>query len=185
MIHPQFRKDFYKLLIPKTNKCPCQAGFVDNSNVTLLICKAQVAGYFIDLILNSKLSVSVIAKHFLKAIGRKIDELSTQSITNIHGNKKKGLGIVKAILVCINNISIKTDMKVSKTKKYIIIVGNEWLKKAKALLDYELCELTIRCGEKPIVVKCCYWTTLLITKQNQEKEQLDKLDNNKSNDEED
>ncbi|KAG9284681.1 hypothetical protein G9A89_003641 [Geosiphon pyriformis] len=41
------------------------------------LCKAQVAGYFIDLILNSRLSVSVIAKHFFEAIGRKIDEPST------------------------------------------------------------------------------------------------------------
>ncbi|KAG9289410.1 hypothetical protein G9A89_007971 [Geosiphon pyriformis] len=80
--HPQFRKNLCKSLIlkkktPKTNKCPHQAGLADNSNVTLLICKAQVAGYFIDLILDSRSSVSIIAKHFLKAIGRKIDEPST------------------------------------------------------------------------------------------------------------
>ncbi|KAG9304123.1 hypothetical protein G9A89_019685 [Geosiphon pyriformis] len=82
MTHPQFRKDLCKSLIPKkktpkTNKCPHQAGLADNSNVTSLICKAQVAGYFIDLILDSGSSVSVIAKHFLEAIGRKIDEPST------------------------------------------------------------------------------------------------------------
>ncbi|KAG9291816.1 hypothetical protein G9A89_012101 [Geosiphon pyriformis] len=80
--HLQFRKDLHKSLIPKkktpkTNKCPHQAGFANNSNVTPLICKAQVAGYFIDLILNSGLSVNIIVKHFLKAIGRKINELST------------------------------------------------------------------------------------------------------------
>ncbi|KAG9298711.1 hypothetical protein G9A89_012779 [Geosiphon pyriformis] len=82
MTHPQFRKDLHKSLIlkkktPKTNKRPRQAGLADNSNVTSLICKAQVAGYFINLILDSGLSVSVIAKHFFEAIGRKIDEPST------------------------------------------------------------------------------------------------------------
>ncbi|KAG9288246.1 hypothetical protein G9A89_021277 [Geosiphon pyriformis] len=159
MTHLQFRKDLYKSLIPKkktpkTNKCSCQVGLVNNSNVTLLICKAQVAGYFIDLILNSRSSVSVIAKYFLEAIRRKIDEPSIQPMTNVHGNKKKGLGIAKAIPVHINGISIETDMEVSKAKKYTIIVGNEWLKKAKELLDYKLCELTIRCDKKSIVVKC-------------------------------
>ncbi|KAG9287788.1 hypothetical protein G9A89_017383 [Geosiphon pyriformis] len=59
-------------------------------------------------------------------------------MTNVHGDKKKGLGIAKAIPVRINGISIETDMEVSKAKEYTIIVGNEWLKKAKALLDYEL-----------------------------------------------
>ncbi|KAG9289394.1 hypothetical protein G9A89_007955 [Geosiphon pyriformis] len=159
--HLQFRKDFCKSLIPKkktskTNKHLYQAELADNSNVTSFICKAQVAGYFIDLILDSGLSVSVIAKHFLEAIGRKIDELSTRPITNVHGDKKKNLGIAKTVFVQINDISIEIDMEVSKAKEYIIIVDNKWLKKAKALLNYELCKLTIRCGEKPIVVKYHY-----------------------------
>ncbi|KAG9297602.1 hypothetical protein G9A89_007677 [Geosiphon pyriformis] len=143
MIHSQFRKDLHKSLIskkktPKTNKHSCQAGLADNSNITPLICKAQMADYFIDLILDNGLSVSVIAKHFLEAIGRKIDESSTRPMTNVHGDKKKDLGIAKAIPVHINDISIETDMKVSEAKEYTIIVGNKWLKKAKALLDYEL-----------------------------------------------
>ncbi|KAG9284799.1 hypothetical protein G9A89_003722 [Geosiphon pyriformis] len=168
IIHPQFRKDLCKSLIPKkktpkTNKCPHQAELANNSNVTPLICKAQVAGYFIDLILNSESFVSVIAKHFLEAIGRKIDEPSTQSMTNVHGDKKKGLGIAKAIPVHINGISIETDMEVSKAKEYTIIVGNEWLKKAKALFNYKLCELTIRS-----------------TKQNQKNEQSKESDNKES-----
>ncbi|KAG9297954.1 hypothetical protein G9A89_018782 [Geosiphon pyriformis] len=150
-------------------------------NVTLLICKVQVASYFIDLILDSRSSVSVIAKHFLEAIRKKINKPSIQSITNVHDDKKKNLSIAKAVSVHINGISIKTDMKVFKTKEYTIIVGNKWLKKAKALLDYELCELTIRCGEKPIVVKCYYWTTPPVPKQNQKKKQSNESNDDKSN----
>ncbi|KAG9306667.1 hypothetical protein G9A89_004214 [Geosiphon pyriformis] len=183
--HPQFRKDLCKFLIPKkktpkTNKHSCQAGLADNSNVTPLICKAQVAGYFINLILDSESFVSIIAKHFLKAIGRKINKLSTRPITNVHSDKKKDLGIAKAVSAQINGINIETNMEVSEVKEYTIIVGNKWLKKAKALLDYKLCKLTIRCGEKPIVVKCYYWTTLLILKQSQEEKQSDKSDDEKS-----
>ncbi|KAG9294416.1 hypothetical protein G9A89_001921 [Geosiphon pyriformis] len=182
MTHPQFRKDLCKSLIPKkktpkTNKHPYQAGLADNSNVTLLICKAQVAKYFIDLILDSGSSVSVIAKHFLEAISRKIDKPSTRPMTNVHGDKKKRLGIAKAVPVHINRISIETDMEVSEAKEYTII-------KAKALLDYELCKLTIRCGKKLIVVKCHYWTTPPVPKQNQEEEQSNELDNEESNEEE-
>ncbi|KAG9293583.1 hypothetical protein G9A89_005586 [Geosiphon pyriformis] len=190
MTHPQFRKDLHKSLIPKkktpmTNKHPHQAGLANNSNVTPFICKAQVAGYFIDLILDSGLSVSIIAKHFLEAIGRKVDKPSTRLMTNVYDNKKKSLDIAKAILVQINGISIKTDMEVSEAKEYTIIVGNKWLKKAKVLFDYELCKLTIRCSEKPIVVKCHHWTTFPVTKQNQEEEQSDESDNNESNDDKD
>ncbi|KAG9301032.1 hypothetical protein G9A89_015768 [Geosiphon pyriformis] len=179
--HLQFRKNLHKSLIPKkktlkTNKCLHQAELANNSNVTPLICKAQVAGYFINLILNSESSVNIIAKHFLKAIGRKIDEPSTRPIINIHDDKKKGLGIAKAVPVQINGISIKTNIKVSEAKEYTIIVGNKWLKKAKVLLDYKLCKLIIRCGEKLIIVKYCHWTTLPVPKQSQEKEQLESDD---------
>ncbi|KAG9293743.1 hypothetical protein G9A89_019080 [Geosiphon pyriformis] len=76
-------------------------------------------------------------------------------------------------------------MKVFEVKEYTIIVDNEWLKKAKALLDNKLCELIIRCGEKFIVVKCHHWTTLPVTEQNQEKKQSDKSDDNKNDEEED
>ncbi|KAG9283938.1 hypothetical protein G9A89_006776 [Geosiphon pyriformis] len=158
MTHPQFRKDLHKFLIPKkktpkTNKRPHQAGLADNSNVTLLICKVQVAGYFIDLILDS-------------------------------GSSKKELGIAKAIPVCINGISIETNMEVFEVKEYTIIVGNKWLKKAKVLLDYELCELTIRCGEKPIVVKCQHWTTPPVPKQSPEENESDESDDEESEKEE-
>ncbi|KAG9286926.1 hypothetical protein G9A89_001164 [Geosiphon pyriformis] len=71
-------------------------------------------------------------------------------------------------------------MEVFKAKEYTIIVNNEWLKKAKALLDYELCELIIRCSKKPIVVKCYYKTTPPVSKQNSEEKQL-----NESNDKSD
>ncbi|KAG9299747.1 hypothetical protein G9A89_013107 [Geosiphon pyriformis] len=190
MTHLQFRKNLHKSLIlkkktPKTNKHSHQAGFADNSNVTPLICKVQVAGYFIDLILDNESSVNVIVKHFLEAIGRKIDEPSTWSITNVHGDKKKDLDIAKAVPVHINDINIKTDIEVSEAKEYIIIVGNKWLKKAKALLNYELCELIIRCNKKSIVIKCCHWTTPPVIKQNQEKKQSDKSDNDKNDDKED
>ncbi|KAG9289220.1 hypothetical protein G9A89_022530 [Geosiphon pyriformis] len=96
------------------------------------------------------------------------DTLDSKDSTN--------LGIAKAVPVYINGISIETDMEVSEAKKY------KWLKKAKVLLDYELCKLTIRCDEKPIVVKCYHWTTFPVTKQNQKKEQLDESDNNESDD---
>ncbi|KAG9284384.1 hypothetical protein G9A89_023641 [Geosiphon pyriformis] len=102
--HPQFRKNLHKSLIlkkktPKTNKHSCQAELANNSNVILLICKAQVAGYFIDLILNSGSSVSIIAKYFLEAISRKIDKLFIRPMTNVHSNKKKNLDITKAVSV--------------------------------------------------------------------------------------
>ncbi|KAG9307358.1 hypothetical protein G9A89_017187 [Geosiphon pyriformis] len=53
------------------------------------------------------------------------------------------------------------------------------------LLELLAQALIIRCGEKSIVVKCCYWTTSPVSKQNQKEEQLNKSDDDKSNKKED
>ncbi|KAG9289253.1 hypothetical protein G9A89_007498 [Geosiphon pyriformis] len=156
-------KDLIKTPTLKTNKHSCQAELTDNSNIIFLICKTQMAGYFIDLILNSE----------------------SFPMINVYGNKKKDLGIAKTVSVWINSISIKTDIEVSKTKEYTIIVGNKWLKKTKVLLDYKLYKLIIRYDKNLIVVKYYYWTTLSVPKQNQEKKQLDESDNNESDKEKD
>ncbi|KAG9289407.1 hypothetical protein G9A89_007968 [Geosiphon pyriformis] len=139
----------------------------------------------IDQRTNNNILIKVLITESREAYHKKIDKPSTKPMTNVHGDKKKGLGIAKAIPVHINVISIETDMEVSEAKEYTIIVGNKWLKKAKALLDYKLCELTIRCDEKPIVIKCCHWTTSPVPKQNQKEEQSDESNDNESNEEED
>ncbi|KAG9292143.1 hypothetical protein G9A89_005287 [Geosiphon pyriformis] len=47
-------------------------------------------------------------------------------------------------------------MEVSEAKEYTIIISNKWLKKAKVLLDYELCELTIRYEKQEKTAKLTY-----------------------------
>ncbi|KAG9289293.1 hypothetical protein G9A89_007854 [Geosiphon pyriformis] len=71
---------------------------------TLCLITKELNSYFIDLILDNRLSVSIIAKHFLETIGKKIDELFTRPMTNVHNNNKKDLDIAKAVSLAINGL---------------------------------------------------------------------------------
>src|SRR5215204_7264683 len=127
-------------------------------DTTPLTCEAKVAGYKFKLILDSGSSVSVISKHFLEAIACKIDEPSRRDLSNVHGQRKRALGIAKEVPVTVNGVTISADMEVMDTDAYAIIVGNGWLKEAKALIDYETCQLTIRSIQPPVLVQCQHWT---------------------------
>ncbi|KAG9301604.1 hypothetical protein G9A89_016674 [Geosiphon pyriformis] len=144
MTHPQFRKDLSEL--------------ADNSSVTPLICKAQVAGYFIDLILNSRSSVSVIAKHFLEAIGRCCQQ-QREVETNWHFwecslNTQKGKTLIDDVknkwIQCLSEavrggrIVQNTDEKIVLSKEYIMSMPNvcKWaVIQAKNRLWGEYCKL--------------------------------------------
>src|SRR5215204_6999622 len=122
------------------------------------MCKAKIAGYKFKLILDSSSSISVISKNFLQAIARKVDGPSQRDLSNVHGQQKRPLGIAKDILVTVNGVTISANMEVMNTDAYAIIVGNGWLKEAKALIDYKTCQLTIQSIQPPILVQCQHWT---------------------------
>ena len=148
LANPQLHKDLRKSLIPKKKnnksfKRPKQSSLATTRDTTPLTCEAKVAGYKFKLILDSGSSVSVISKHFLEAIARKIDEPSRRDLSNVHGQRKRALGIAKEVPVTVNGVTIAADMEVMDTDAYAIIIGNGWLKEAKALIDYETCQMTI------------------------------------------
>jgi hypothetical protein len=49
------------------------------------MCKAQVAGWKVEVILDSGSSISIVSKNFMESLGRKIEKPSERRITGIHG----------------------------------------------------------------------------------------------------
>jgi hypothetical protein len=45
-------------------------------------------------------------------------------MSNVHGEKKRALGVVRDILVTVQGITIKANMEVIDTDAYAIIVEN-------------------------------------------------------------
>jgi hypothetical protein len=123
-------------------------------DTTPLICKAKIAGYSFDLILDSGSSVSVIAKPFLDAIARKIDGPSKRAMSSVHREKKKAMGIAKDIPVVVDGVTIAANMEVIDTDNYVVIVGNGWLEEAEALINYKTCQMTLQCVSPPVIVQC-------------------------------
>ena len=95
-----------------------------------MICRAQVSGWTVDVIIDSGSSTSIISKGFLDHIKRKVTKSSTRKIIGIHGEQKSSLGIIKEIAVHLGDVVIFADMEVINTNVYNMVLSNDWFRRA-------------------------------------------------------
>lgn len=186
---PTYRNEVKKAITPKRKRAPKNKGKEPEVNVNLgdntyrntpMICKGQIGGWTIDIILDSGSSTSIMSQRFLEYLNRKITRTSERQITGIHGTKKSSLGIVDDIPVHLGDVVVSTDMEVIDTQAYNMVLGTDWLRKARAVIDYHQCKVTVGDGKRESVITCRN-TTLPI--QPKEEDDSDDDSENDSDDE--
>ena len=125
---------------PGSRNAKIVAQFVDNvaPNPTALYCDAEVKGRLIPLILDSGASGSIVSCQLLNDLGIAIERPSTTVMINVHREQKRPLGEVLNFPITIQGVTISADIVVvTDAQSYSVIVGNDWLSKVKALIDYQ------------------------------------------------
>ena len=157
-----YKKDVKKALTPKRSRpikkktTGKQKDMIIGAALTHtpMICKGQVAMWVIDIIIDSGSSVSIISKAFADRIKRSPNKRSTRVITGIHGDKGGSLGIITDIPVHLGDVVISVEMEVIDTQAYTMVLGNDWLQKAKAKIEYSPPKLTISDGNRIAEIQC-------------------------------
>ncbi|CAG8775944.1 46396_t:CDS:2, partial [Gigaspora margarita] len=131
---PNIRKDMFRVLrqgrVSSTKLAEFHQNQAREEMTTSMYCKAKVKDHSILLILDSRSSECVVFANFLKDIDNCPKTVGGKTITS------------KAI--------------VTEAGNYAIIVGNDWLNKARARIDWEECELMISDGNKKIKIPTEY-----------------------------
>ncbi|KAG9285807.1 hypothetical protein G9A89_013232 [Geosiphon pyriformis] len=96
--------------------------------ITALYTDARVRGIDIKLILNS---------------GSAVNRAATARIITVNGNTKTLIGKIDNFPFKINGIQIPTKVLVIEATQYQALVGNNWLSKANATLDWNTQELQL------------------------------------------
>ena len=89
-----------------------------------------------------------------------ITRASKTVMVNVNGERRRPLGAVSDIPLKIHDCIIPMDAIVTDANSYAAIVGNDWLRKTKAVLDYnnnvmilkwqnETLKVTTECREMP------------------------------------
>ena len=80
----------------------------------------------------------VITQQYLNKLGRQIDQESYSQLIDINGKETRPLGIAKNVSVTLNGKQpIKIDMVVMKATNYNVILGNNWLKRIEATINFK------------------------------------------------
>ncbi|KAG9294807.1 hypothetical protein G9A89_008499 [Geosiphon pyriformis] len=110
-----------------------------NKPITALYTDARVGGIDIKLILNSGSASSIIMKQLMD----QLDYAVIVQIITADGNTKTPIRKIDNFLFKINGIQIPTKVLIIETTQYQALVGNDWLLKTNATLNWNTQELQL------------------------------------------
>ncbi|KAG9295152.1 hypothetical protein G9A89_006133 [Geosiphon pyriformis] len=111
--------------------------------ITALYTDARVRGIDIKLILDNRSADSIITKQLMDQLGHQVDHATTAWIITVDGNTKTPIGEIDNFLFEINGIQISTKVLIMEAIQYQALVGNDWLSKANATLDWNTQKLQL------------------------------------------
>ncbi|KAG9296681.1 hypothetical protein G9A89_009940 [Geosiphon pyriformis] len=111
--------------------------------ITAMYTEATVNNTPIKLILDSGSAGSIITLQLVNQLGFKVDRATTSQIITANGSTKLPYGEIDSFPFEINGIVISTKVLVMDATQYQALVGNDWLTKANATLDWTTQELLI------------------------------------------
>ena len=108
----------------------------NEDKTSALYCEASINHIKFPLIVDSGSAGSIISLSLLKDLDMEITKASKTVMVNVNGERRRPLGAVSDIPLKIQGRIIPMDAIVTDANSYAAIVGNDWLRKTKALLDY-------------------------------------------------
>ncbi|KAG9304374.1 hypothetical protein G9A89_019936 [Geosiphon pyriformis] len=111
--------------------------------ITAMYTEATVNNTPIKLILDSGSAGSIVTLQLVNQLGFKVDRAATSQIITADGSTKLPYGEIDSFPFEINGIVIPTKVLVMDATQYQALVGNDWLTKANATLDWTTQELLI------------------------------------------
>ena len=77
-------------------------------------------------------------------------------MTDINGEKRRPLGSIDNFEITVGTVTTKVTVDVTSSTVYSVIVGNDWLRKIKANIDYSSATITIKGERKEVKIPCTF-----------------------------
>ncbi|KAG9306628.1 hypothetical protein G9A89_000727, partial [Geosiphon pyriformis] len=111
--------------------------------IIAMYTEAEVEKKPIRLILDSEFAESIITYQLMQQLKRNVDRPAQTIIVTADGMKKTPVKEIDNFPFTIDGITIPVKVLVMDASQYQALVGNNWLQKANANLNWETQELTI------------------------------------------
>ncbi|KAG9307477.1 hypothetical protein G9A89_017307 [Geosiphon pyriformis] len=111
--------------------------------IMAMYTEAEVEEKTIHLILDHGSARSIITYQLMQQLKRNVDRPAQTVIITANGMKKTPVGEIDNFPFTLNGITIPVKVLIMDTPQYQALIGNDWLQKANANLNWETQELTI------------------------------------------
>ena len=122
--------------------------------------EAIVYGELINIIIDSGSKGSAISKQFLDRKQQIIDEPTIIKLIDIQGNRSSPLGLKKNVQINVEGWDFGIDMIVTESKDYNVLLGNDWISKSRANINYDQGIMTLITPDGTITTPITCWDAI-------------------------
>ena len=123
-----------------------------NSLTTAVRCNLHVDGIPVSVVIDSGAATSIMTRKLMKRLDYSIDQPSNLVIVTANRTKMHSLGQVSALPLKIKNFTIEIPVQILDSTDEVFILGNDWLRRMKANLDWDNSELSIKYEWKIVTI---------------------------------
>ena len=116
----------------------------EDEQTTAAKCEVFINREPIIAVVDSGAATSIITDTLLNNLGYNIARSSKLIIVTANGHRVRALGAVDNLPIQLNNTIIASTVNVISSKDNVLILGNDWLKKVQAVINYNEQMVTIQ-----------------------------------------
>jgi hypothetical protein len=118
----------------------------NNEPTTAAKCTLRIEGRTHTAVVDSGAATSIITRPLLDRFEKNINRPSKLIVVTANGTRTRSLGIVDNININVGKLDFPTSFQVLESKDEVLILRNNWLRNAQALLDWNNSCLTVQKG---------------------------------------
>src|SRR6266487_1623163 len=154
----------YRSAVRKSVQRKREANYIgeDSQTTTAARCDIYINNEKLSAVVDSGAATSIMTKKLIDKLGYKINEPSKLTIVTANGSRIRSLGKINRIPLELEGEFIPTTFQVLDSVDDTLILGNDWLRKVQAVLNWKKGTLTIHGSDAPLTTQIRY------TRENQE-----------------
>ncbi|CAB4482538.1 unnamed protein product [Rhizophagus irregularis] len=116
----------------------------EETPITAAKCEFHINQQPVIAVIDSGAAVSIMTTAMMKTLKLTIDGPSEYVIKTANGTRVRSLGEIQNLPLKVRNLIIKTNVQIIESSDSVFILGNNWMRKVNAALDWDKKTLTIR-----------------------------------------
>ena len=154
----------YRSAVRKSVQRRREANYIgeDSQTTTAARCDIYINNEKLSAVVDSGAATSIMTKKLMDKLGYKINEPSKLTIVTANGSRIRSLGKINRVPLELEDEFIPTTFQVLDSVDDTLILGNDWLQKVQAVLNWKKGTLTIHGANAPLI------TPIRYTRENQE-----------------